>query len=208
MRSVRFYMSVLAAVGLLMVGCGVSFNPSQPYDLRAYILFTGVFQMSGYDSDGTQYAGTMTIADEGTEVINGGVYIKQTTVFALHGNNGSDINDSYYNYYTTAGMHYRNVSGTVTCTLSSSYYTVPTDAKIGYGYSYTMLCSDNSVQTYSVKLTAPGNVEQKIQLANATVTHDTLIENSGIPVSGTLESQQSPSGFTLFLNIDGVQKLP
>jgi len=101
-------------------------------------------------------------------------------------------------------MHYSNKSSTATCILSSADYTVPTDAVAGYVNSYTMVCSDNSLQTSSVKLSAPGIVEQNIQLEGGIVMHNTLIQNDGKPVSGTLESKQTASGFTLFLNMDKV----
>ncbi|VAW71383.1 hypothetical protein MNBD_GAMMA10-93 [hydrothermal vent metagenome] len=206
----------IVALVLLMSACGgggsdstpasTPTNPTQTFSLAKLQSTTlgTVYstQLSGSDSDGTNYTGSISLANRAQEMLSGVLVTPRDLLLSLSGG-GTSIAVTATSYVDTSNNLISLVIQTtgVTCTPVSPN-NIPSSVKIGdFGILSTLVCDDNTTQESNWRIEDAGN-GNIFAITNATAKDQFNAITSVTEVSYTLDSNGNIIAFKTVVTLN------
>jgi len=183
----KYLLSSLVVVGVLFSGCGDSSDTSeQPFLSSSYNLTniskdTFDISLTGTDTQGGNWKGSIAVQDRGTDYLNGVAYrLMESYVYLMETNSGysnSGITKSYINS-NGQGAHMVTDTGVI-CDMINNPFSLPTNAEIGdFGEGADYVCSDGSEMKSNWQLKAEKGYAQYIYTMDTTVSGSLMYTNT------------------------------
>ena len=159
-------------------------------------------QITGSDSNGTSYTGSISLANRAQEMLNGVLVTPRDLLISLSGGGTSTVvtGTSYVDTSNNLIAVIIQTTGLVCTPVSPD--NIPTTVKIGdFGILSTMTCDDNTTQARNWRAEDAGNGNIKI-VSNATVKDQFNVIISVADVTFTLDSSGNIIAFKAVVTIN------
>ncbi len=188
----KYFVSSLVLVGVLFSGCGDSDDGSsaasetQPslsssYNLKEISGDTFNVSLTGTDTQGGNWEGSISVQDRGTDYLNGVSYkLIESYVYLMETNSGYSNSGITKSYINSSGQGAHMVTDTgVICDMVNSPSSLPTNAAIGdFGEGADYVCSDGSEMNSNWQLKAENGYAKYVYTMDTSVSGSLMYTNT------------------------------
>ena len=188
----KFFISSLVVIGVLFSGCGDSEDSSsdnvkeQPslsssYNLQDISQDTFDVTLTGTDTDGGNWEGSMSIQERGTDYINGVSYkLIENYVYLMETNSGFSSSGITQSYINSKGLSaYMITDEGVICEMVNNPLSMSTNVKIGdFGEGGDYVCSDGSTSSSNWQLKAENGYAKFIYTTDTRISGTLMYTNT------------------------------